>query len=187
MDYQHYQGSLASSKQLNKLLSIFCVCLSVSLIVMGFCVYRAIGYKSTVFVPPVLTQQMTISDVYPDRSYLNQMALYLALLRLNVTPSNIENNFNEFLKRVDSSIFNEMKHHLDQQIKEVQESRISAAFYPRSQKVNVDEKSVFITGMLTKFVGTRLVSSKEASFIFVFSYRNGSLTIKDYYPVKEKR
>lgn len=185
MDYEHYQGSVASLKKLNKYLLIAVISLCVVLVGMCAAVYRAIGHKSTVLVPPVLTQQMTISDVMPDKSYLNQMALYLILLRLNVTPDNAQRNFKAFLSHVNSRIYGQMAASLDEDKKAIQQSRITSAFYPSNQEINPQAMSVKITGRLDKYVGKRSVSSKQETYVMTFDYHNGTLSILDYYKLKK--
>ena len=186
MKLEVYRGSVESLQKINKLLFSCLIGMCVVLVVMSFALYRAIGYKSTILMPPVLTQQMTISDVMPDVSYLQQMGLYLISLRLNVTPSNVEHNFKAFLLHVRPNIYGLLQSTLNQETKEIENSGTTSAFYPRQQEINIDNLAVKITGRLDKYVGKRQISSRDASFVLVFRYSNGSLSISDYYRIKEK-
>ena len=187
MDYEHYQGSVSQFKTLNRYLMLALAGFSLVLVGMSAALYRAIGHKSVVLMPPVLSQQMTISDVMPDASYLQQMGLFLLSLRLNITPSNIDNHFKSFLTHVHPSIYGDISVGLDEEKKAVQAGRITSAWYPHYQAINPEDLSVKITGRLDKYVGNRLISSKEQTYILVFNYRRGSLSIKDYYRLKEQQ
>jgi conjugal transfer pilus assembly protein TraE len=187
MEYQQYQGSVAQLKKLNKYLIYALVAMSVALLGMSAAVYRAIGYKSVILMPPVLSQQMTISDVMPDKAYLQQMGLFLVGLRLNITPSNIDNNFKAFLTHVNSKIYGRVSTKLDEEIKTVQKGRITSAFYPREQKINPTNLSVKIMGRLDKYVGNRMISSKDQTYVLAFDYTNGSLSLMDYYSIESTK
>ena len=181
MEFSQYQGSLAHFKQVNRYLMIALIAMAMALVGMSIAVYRAIGHKSVVLMPPVLSQQMTISDVMPDASYLQQMGLFLISLRLNITPSNVENHFQTFLTHVHSSIYGQISVDLDAEVKAIQQGRITSAFYPREQSIDADTLAVKITGRLDKYVGNRQISSKDQTYVLVFDYSKGSLTITDYY------
>ncbi|WP_116964216.1 type IV conjugative transfer system protein TraE [Fastidiosibacter lacustris] len=187
MEYQQYQGSLAHFKKMNRYLTIVLLAMAVALVGMSIAVYRAIGHKSVVLMPPVLTQQMTISDVMPDAAYLQQMGLFLVSLRLNITPSNIDNHFKTFLTHVNSSIYGQVSVELDEEIKAVQRGRITSAFYPREQLINPHDLSVKITGRLDKYVGNRQISSKDQTYLLTFDYNQGHLSIIDYYRLESNQ
>lgn len=187
MEYQHYQGSVGQLRQLNRYLMIALVAMSVAIAGMGLALYRAIGQKSVVLMPPVLSQQMTISDVMPDASYLQQMGLFLLSLRLNITPSNIENHFATFLTHVNSKAYGKISVALDKEKKAVEQGRITSAWYPHNQAINANDLSVKITGRLDKYVGNRKISSADHSYILVFDYTKGSLSITDYYQIEDKK
>lgn len=187
MDYQHYQGAISQLKQLNRYLMIALLAMAVAMAGMGLALYRAIGQKSVVLMPPVLSQQMTISDVMPDASYLQQMGLFLLSLRLNVTPSNITNHFETFLTHVHPSAYGEIAKALDKEKEVVEKGRISAAWYPSAQAINPEDLSVKITGRLDKYVGARRISSENHHFVLVFDYTQGSLSMTDYFETKDNQ
>lgn len=187
MDYEHYQGSVRQLKILNKSLMIALVGMSLVLIGMSGALYRAIGHKSMVLVPPVLSQQMTISDVMPDAAYLQQMGLFLLSLRLNITPSNMENHVKTFLTHVHPKAYGAIAGQLDEEKKAVQTGRITSAWYPHAQSINPNDLSVKITGRLDKYVGSRNISSKDQTFVLVFDYTDGSLSITDYYRLEDEK
>ena len=186
MDFSQYQGSLMHFKKMNRYLMIALLAMSIALVGMSFAMYRAIGHKSVVLMPPVLSQQMTISDVMPDASYLQQMGLFLISLRLNITPNNVEHNFKTFLDHVNSKIYGQVSVDLDAETQAVQQSRITSAFYPREQSIDADTLSVKITGRLDKYVGNRQISSKDQTYVLTFDYSKGSLTITDYYRLSDR-
>jgi conjugal transfer pilus assembly protein TraE len=187
MDYQNYQGSIGQLRQLNRYLMIALLAMSVAIAGMGLALYRAIGYKSVVLMPPVLSQQMTISDVMPDASYLQQMGLFLLSLRLNITPSNINNHFETFLSHVNSSVYGAVSVDLDKEKKAVEQGRITSAWYPYNQEINANDLSVKITGRLDKYVGNRRISNKDQTYVLAFDYTKGSLSITDYYQIEDKK
>ncbi|MCF6768387.1 type IV conjugative transfer system protein TraE [Thiotrichales bacterium 19S11-10] len=187
MDYQSYQGSVHQLKKLNRYLIIALVAMSLSLIAMSFCVYRAIGYKTVTLVPPLLSQQMSISDIRPDRSYVEQMGLFLTSLRLNVTPLNVDKNFHTLLLHVSPKYYGEMELALDQEAKVIKKGDISAVFYPTGQLLNIADSSLTIAGRIDKYVSSRLISSERKNFKLIFDYKDGSLTIDDFFQLEDQK
>lgn len=187
MEYQSYQGSVHQLRRLNRYLVIALIALSIAIIAMSFCIYRAIGHKTVTLVPPVLSQQISLSDVTPDQSYIEQMGLFLSSIRLNVTPKNAKKNFDIFLSHVAPESYGYLSSLLYKEEAAIKKGDISAVFYPTDQYIDLNKSALVIDGRLDKYSGERKVSSKEVRFEVVFDYRDGSLLITDFHQVATKK
>lgn len=177
MDKNKYANTLEIAKSLNRLLLIGFFGLVLACVGMGFSIYRLIGHKTVILMPPVMSQQMTVSDVKPDASYLQQMSLFLMGLKLNVTPNNVQYNFELLLDYVDAKAYPSLLDSLSNQAKFVKKQKLSAVFY--ADDVQVDPKHLMtkVSGVIEKTVGTRRLDPEKVSYLMEYKYNNGVLSI----------
>jgi len=180
MKIQKGQTALDLTKVMNKYLVIGFIAVSISCIVLAIIAFKSFGYQRTTFVPPVISQQFTLSGVAPDASYLKQMAEYELLLKLNVTPANVDRNYEQLLKYVDASSYHVIEPMLREEAKQVKSDRISANFYILSSVVAKNALVVRITGKFQKYVGSRALAPEDTTYILKFSYPNGVLTLSSF-------
>lgn len=166
-------------KSLNRLLVIGFVGMTIVAVILSLMVYRFSKSQSRTLVPPVISQQMTISDVRPDDSYLTQMALFLLSEYLNVNPANVDGNYAVLLRYVNPAYYSGVDAALTSEAKFVKNpnNKSSAVFYPTDQQVSVENLAVKISGVLKKWAGERLISNEKKTYLLQFSYPNGVLKL----------
>jgi len=186
MEKNHYGIALDQVKLLNQLLLIGFIASLLSSIILGLCLYRAIGTKTITFVPPVMTQQSSISAVRPDDAYLEMMSLYYLGLKLNVNPSNVHYYHQLLLIYADPSDYSHIYKILDNEEQAIVKEKISSVFYPDEVTVNPETLTVRVAGKLVKTVGVRPLKPHYYIYEIPYSYDNGLLKFKDMYRIEKQ-
>ena len=94
MEYRMAQSKIqALSNRLHYLL-LMSIGLLISNISLVWLVGWSFLHQKRTIVPTEISQAFTVSDTAVDASYLCQMALFFVAERLNISPSNINQNHN---------------------------------------------------------------------------------------------
>ena len=186
MDQQHHELSKHLGQYVNNWLKLGFIATSLLSVILSGVLYYQIRHKMVVMVPPVMTHQASVSLVKPDESYLVQMGLFWLGLKLNISADNVLQNHRILKTHIVPSKWGSIHNILEEEAKAVQKGRINSVFYPVGQEVDAVNLRLKVTGKLQKRIGERLISDKTASFIMAFKYYNGSLQIKELYPIEDK-
>ena len=187
MQLRQFGTMLDVAKAMNRLLLIAFLFMTTLSVILGLCIYRAIGHKSFTWIPPVINQQFTISDVVPDQSYLNQMGRFLLSLQLDITPSNVIQNHTLLLKYVSSDQYHTLKAFLSSDAQAIISGKTSSAFYPKgAPSVDMNKLAIRIQGELKKWSGERALAPEQVTYEIRFSYHNGTLLVQSIHQVQQE-
>ena len=178
MELKHNKTTLDIVKSLNRLLLVGFMTMSVVAISMSGLTWHFAKRQLHTLVPPVINQQMSVSAVMPDESYLGQMGLFLLTQFLNVTPANIDANHAVLLRYVNSAHYGAISAMLTKEADFVKKHETSAVFYALAPEISVEKLQIKIPGTLKKWTGKRLVVSEEQVYRLQFSYTNGVLQLE---------
>ena len=177
MELTHNKTTLDIVTSLNRLLLIGFITMSVVAMAMSGLSWYFAKRQLHTLVPPVITQQMSVSAVMPDESYLGQMGLFLLSQFLNVTPHNINANHHVLLRYVNSAQYGAINAMLTKEAEFVKKHETSAVFYALEPEISTENLQIKIPGTLKKWTGNRLVVSEEQVYRLQFSYTNGVLQL----------
>ncbi len=151
----------------------------------GVIAYLSMFGTYTRLIPSVIEKPMVIGRDYVDSGYLSEMADRVMWLRLNVSPSTAERNFGLLMKMVNPNQVSELNVILEREVKQIQKSGLSSAFYIKG--VSIDEKNmnVKVGGLLTKWVDSRELPSQEKTYVIDFSLRFGAFQLESIREIKE--
>ncbi|EKE01123.1 MAG: hypothetical protein ACD_21C00209G0007 [uncultured bacterium] len=180
MEYQTAQNKLqALSGRLHYLLLI-----SIGLLISNIFLVWLVGWsflhQKRTIVPTEISRSFTVSDVTVDASYLCQMALFFVNERLNIAPTNINQNHNIILQYTDPLFYHEFVSILSKEKQAVTKQNISSVFYLEEIIPNTKDLSVSIKGSLMHWVGSLALAPVKKSYVLKFSYRAGVLKVLSF-------
>ena len=180
MNYETAQTQIqVLTGRLHHLLLISTGLLVANIFLVWLVIWSFLHQKRTI-VPAEVRQAFTISDNTVDASYLRQMALVFIAERLNITPSNIEQNHNIILEYTDPKFYSAFVGVLAQEKQAVIKQNISSVFYPEQIIPNTKDLSVVITGSLVHWVGAATLAPVKKTYLLKFSYRSGELKVQSF-------
>lgn len=137
-----------------------------------------LGYRQRTFVlPPVVEKGFWVSQSAVSSSYLTQMSLFFAALRLNVTPDSADFQRDLVLRYTDPAYYGTLKTALIGERDRLVAQHITTVFYPVNYVVHPKAFTVEITGDLMTQVGTTQMPSQRITYRFSYHYSNGRLWI----------
>lgn len=97
--------------------------------------YRLQNEQKSIVTPMLFNAPFAVSQNQADASYLQQMALSLIALRLNVTPETVDASHEQLLSYVKPAAQNELKIRLAEDAKRIKDNNVNSSFYMTSVKV----------------------------------------------------
>ena len=168
---------LSITKSLNALLLTgFCLAMFSNVVLAGI-VWKAYTQKSRTITPPVISQAFTVSDGEVDAAYLEQMAEYFALLKLNVTPGSVDRQYKQLGHYISETTWHQMQPLLSEEAATIKRQNISSQFTVTNTQVALDKGLVKLTGTLKKHVGKRALEPENVSYVVALSYEEGLLSL----------
>ena len=159
------------------LLTLVCLLLAIS-------VCRMVGRERIVITPPVINQAFWVEAQAVSPEYLSQMAIFLAQLRLNLTPSSATYQRDTLLRYTDPAYYGDLKNELVNEADQLEKTHTSLIFYPVEVKVDMKNLYVHITGDLNATVGNDPLPVQRLSYQLGFRFSEGRLWLKSFQETK---
>lgn len=149
---------------------------------LGYMLHSQSENIRTIIIPPAFTSKFETVGNRLDNSYFNETGRYLSQTILTVSPSTINNAFNDienyFSK--DPEIIKATKEYFIAQNKNIKDNNIFQSFYPYTTSVNFEHGKFSVTGMLRRSTGNVFVSEETKTIHFEFIVRNSRIEIKKF-------
>jgi conjugal transfer pilus assembly protein TraE len=178
MKIKLYGERLANALAENALLKVCFVLMLAATVVNAVVAYRAMNNQKVIILPPVVDRKIEIRGSEVNDDYLKLMARYGAKLLLDYDPSNIEENFSDFLKLATPEVFGSMRSQMDKIIEEVQRLRVSSSFHIHTIKRLGSQNRIEIVGERTKRSDNTLVSQDIEHHLIDYEIDEGTFHIK---------
>lgn len=184
MDYKTYLNNQLTAKQrLQVLLGVIITLMALLLLSVGLN-YRLANRVAVRLVPMNLTQPVTISSTSVDANYLSMMAISVANLKLNVTPSTAKKQFtllSAFISPGDVVSLNKV---LQRDAKTIKTTGLTSSFAISDVQVNTHSLTVVLTGVLSRFEGGLALTPITTHVQVTFTNQNGVLQLQSFREVK---
>lgn len=177
MLHRHKIDLISMTKSLNALLLIGFSTAMFSNMVLAGLVWKSYTSKSRTLIPPRISQAFTVSDGVVDEAYLQQMAEYFAFLKLNVTPSSVEHQYQQLGAFICHNTWHLMQPLFASDAAMIKRQNISSHFTISRTQVVLDKHLIKLTGTLSKYVGKRPLEPELVSYIFATHYGQGQLCL----------
>jgi len=187
MELKISQNEIQALRERLHHLSLVSVCLLISNIFLVWLVGWSFLHQKRTIVPAEIKEAFTISDSSVDASYLRQMALFFVEERLNLTPSNIDQNHSILLQYIDPKFYHAFVRILVNEKQAVIKQNISSVFYPDEVIPDTHNLTVLIKGSLMHWVGALSLPPTKKSYVIKFGFRSGYLKILSFSEKLEKK
>ncbi|NBW75733.1 MAG: conjugal transfer protein TraE [Sphingomonadaceae bacterium] len=148
-------------------------------------VFATLSRDREVVLQPILGQPLTISSTHIDKDYLELVTRDAALLTLNRSPSNLQYWMESVLEITDPKTHGRMKAELMKIVEEQGGSNVSQYFTIENLKVDPEQATSEVNGILHTVVGSKEVTAEARTFRYVWSYNGVSLKLAGFGRIKK--
>lgn len=146
---------------------------SITNVIQGVNNYRLQNKQKTVVTPMLFRAPFAVSQNQSDASYLQQMALSLIALRLNVTPETVNASHEQLLTYVRPAAQNDLKIKLAEDAKRIKDNNVNSAFYMTSVQVYPAISRVEVRGQLKTWIGDSKPYLDMKHYVLTFEREDG--------------
>lgn len=136
--------------------------------------------ERVILMPPELSASIWIEHDRVSSSYLEEMGMYFTHLMLDKTPASAHGNNTVLLRYIEPSYFSSFKKQLMEDDDRLIKNTLSTRFVPEKINSNPNSKMVKITGQVQGYVGSKLISEKEHTYILSMEIIRGRIFLKTF-------
>ena len=164
----------------NRLLKFVVVCIGCAVVASSMFSYAAMQNQKVVILPPVVDKRIMISGNTVNEDYVRLFTRYAMTLLNNYTTTSAEGQFEEFLTHlVSTDFYPDMRDTLNALTDTIKRLNITSAFYPQQIEVDMEKKSIVVTGIKKEFTNTTLVEDGRRKYRIDYVVINGRFYIND--------
>ncbi len=142
--------------------------------------------KRVFLVPPTLSQKAWVSASQFDATYIQDMAEYFAMIRLNVQPKNTKAYRELLLRWVDAKSYESFSHALDTEIRDILTRGITSVFSLKGRaKVDTSHLKAIVRGTIQKTIAGQHLDAKKSSWQLTFANQGGKLLLKKFKEIQQ--
>ena len=154
---------------------------TLSLIIVVLLLVLALATKDREMVlQPVLSKPLTLSSAGVSPEYLELVTRDTATMVLNRTPSGMNYWMEQVLKVVHPSAYGRVKTALVKIVNEQSGSDVAQAFAMTAMTVDPKALVSEVTGTVTTYVGSKVISADKHTFRFRWNYSGLSLSLIEF-------
>jgi len=154
--------------------------LMVLTVLLALGLLRLIGRERVVVVPPIVEQAFWVDAKAISPSYLSQMTVFFAQLRLNMTPSSAAYQRDTLLRYTDPQYYGDFKNELVAEADHLTQTHTSLVFYPVEVAVDAPHLTATITGDFSATVGNMPLPVQRLTYQLVYRYTQGQLWLRSF-------
>lgn len=129
--------------------------------------------EKVIVLPPVIQKDIWIKGNTVSESYLEEWALYLSNLLLNVSKHTIGYQSELALRHVSPELSGKLQVQFKKDAENLTKNNATITFLPKEIVVDEQKLTVRVTGMFTTYVGKEQVSSHEHTYALKFIFNKG--------------
>lgn len=175
MDPKKYRSVLANAFAQNGFLKIVLTISAVVNVLLAIVLFSAVDSTRVVVVPPEIEKGFWVDKDKVSETYLEQMALFIAQLELNVTPASQGYQAKQLLKYVHPSLAGKMESAFLAEGEQLKKDNASTWFRPTLVRVDAKSKQVAITGDYAVTVAEKQVVNVSKTYVAEFEMSGNRL------------
>lgn len=129
---------------------------------------------------PMLSKPLTLTSAGVTPEYFELVTRDTAVMVLNRTPSGLDYWMEQILKVVNPSAYGRVKAALVKIVNEQKGSDVAQAFAMTRETVDPTHLTSEVTGMVTTYVGSKIIASDKRTFRFRWAYTGLSLSLIEF-------
>ncbi len=171
MDYAVTKGRYAHKVgQKNLFLGLLCGSLLINILQVF---ERLTVTEKVIVLPPALHKEVWIKGNAVSEGYLEEWALYVSNLLLNVSKHTIGYQSQLALRHVSPEFSGKLQIQFKKDAENLTKNNATTHFLPKEIIVDSAQLTARITGLFTTYVGKEQVSSHEQTYELVFVFNKG--------------
>lgn len=133
-----------------------------------------------VIIPSELKQKVWLSDSRVSKEYLEEWAMFISSLILDVSADSAAFKRDVLLRHVSSKYNSELSKELILNQQKMLSEQYSTSFRPIEAEISEKDLAVIINGELITFVGSKNIKQERGSYSMKFDYKSGNLLLKSF-------
>jgi len=166
----------------NRILKFGFLILLIIFIVQSFVVVKLYSKKTVIVLPPKVDKEFWVSGDTLSRTYLEQVAYFIADRLLNVSPENVKSSIDMILPffTTEPEQLRKLKEKLVEYENEIIENEIYQSFYPMKFLIAKDSFKrpyLRVEGIVRRTSGDVYIGQRKAYVNIFFKVRSGRLIV----------
>jgi len=161
----------------NRLLKFIVLVIGFAVIYNTWMIRQALNTHRTIIVPPVVNQQIEFQGERASENYLRQMVRYSLSLAVNNSPATARRQFEELLTLYAPDSFPEAQTALYSLAANMEEAKISNAFYIDSIQVDEQNRTVTVKGLKLQFMQDVVTKNQQTAYEIKYRIQEGRFMI----------
>lgn len=180
MDHQTYSADIDALRRTARRQQWIILILAIALLLALWNAINTFGRDRTIVTPPNLEKSFWITQKTASPEYVEQMALWIASLILDVTPDTIKYKSDLLLQYVAPSAHGELSEKQTLQTQRLK--RDNASTYYVLQTINIDSArlAAVLSGRLHTLINGRHVDEIEKFYFVRFRLEGGRASVTDF-------
>lgn len=169
--------ALKAARFLNYVFAAGILVVSVGTVGLGFALMSQNKTVQRTLVPPHIDRAFTVSNEAVDEAYLALMAEWWVHLKFNVTPANVNRQFNQLMTYIPSQYWSGLQDKLMREATFIINNDVTSFFEVHSIAPNVDEMKIRVKGTLNKTIAGRKLEPEPVTYIIQTDYPLGLIEL----------
>ena len=168
--------------QRNKLLILSSVLLVV-LILETICLL--FKQEKIIILPPELKREFWVEGNKFSPEYLEEQAVYMIHLALDVNQVSYPYNMEILMRYADMETCNYLREEFEKNHKKLKQNDASTRFDVKDVTVYPERNKVYIQGTMHNFIGSKVIKTKQETYMVEFKVFKGRLFFKELKKIEE--
>jgi conjugal transfer pilus assembly protein TraE len=161
----------------NRLLKFIVLVIGIAVLYNTWMIRQALNTHRTIIVPPVVNQEMEFQGERASENYLRQMIRYAVSLAVNNSPATARQQFEELLALYAPESFPDAQTALYSLAANIEEAKVTNAFYIDSIKVDEQNSTVAVKGRQLQFMQDVITKNQQTAYEIKYRIQEGRLMI----------
>jgi len=175
MNINKYNSIVQNAFAQNMFLKIVLVVMVVGNLFLGTGLTMALNSSRTILLPPTIEKSFWVDKDTASKEYLEEMALFIAQLELNVTPASYAFQSKTLLNYIHPSAHGKMQSKILADGEQLKKDNASTWFVPQNLRTDVKNKVVSVTGEFITTIAEKQVVKMQKTYNAKFEISGGRL------------
>ncbi len=180
MDSERYADDLDQVKASNRRMQIIAIIQAVVIFLALILMLNLLGRDRTVVTPPVIEKSFWVTADSASDSYIQQMALWISSLVLDVTPDNIDYKASLLLQYAHPSLHGKLKERQTLSAQSMKRDNTSTYFVMQTIRTHPEKLAALMTGRFHTLINGNHVADQERNFFVRFQMDGGRAQLVEF-------
>jgi conjugal transfer pilus assembly protein TraE len=180
MDNTTYNRDIDRLRRSIRLSQLSNVGIAITALLLAFYLISTIGRERTVVVPTGLTKSFWITDRTMSGSGLEELAAWVASLKLDISPESIDYKSQAILRHTHPSISGEMQTQQMLETNKIKRDNASSTFALQTIVTNEEKLAAVLRGRLATYINGKPVNNEDKIYFIRFDMTGGKAQLINF-------